>query len=66
MGAILTIIAIIAIGLLLFVLLAILGWGVQLLGFIGSFLGQGVAGCVGCLVKILFLIFAIYLVFAVL
>ncbi len=66
MGAILTIIAIIAIGLLLFVLLAILGWGVQLLGFIGSFLGQGVAGCVGCLVKILFLIFAIYLVVAVL
>lgn len=66
MGIILTIIGFIVIGIVLFVLIGILGWGINILGYIGGFLGAGVAGCVGCLVKILFAIFAFYLAMAIL
>ncbi len=46
MGIILTIIGIIVIGIVAFILLGILGWGINILGFIGGFPGDGVAGCV--------------------
>lgn len=66
MGIILTIIGIIVIGTLAFILIGILGWGINILGYIGGFLGAGVAGCVGCLIKVLFVIFAFYLAMAIL
>ena len=49
---------IIIIGLFLFVILGLLGWGVQLLGFIGSFLGGGITGCLGCFGRFIWFIFA--------
>lgn len=57
MGAIFLIILI---GLFLFVILGLLGWGVQLLGFIGSFLGEGITGCLGCFVRFFWFIFAAF------
>lgn len=57
MGALLLIILI---GLLLFVVLGLLGWGIQALGFIGSFLGEGITGCIGCFVKFFWFIFAAF------
>ena len=55
MGAIFLIILI---GLFLFVILGLLGWGVQLLGVIGSFLGEGITGCLGCFGRFIWFIFA--------
>lgn len=57
MGALLLIILI---GLLLFVVLGLLGWGIQALGFIGSFLGERITGCIGCFVKFFWFIFAAF------
>lgn len=34
-----------------FVILGLIGWGVQALGFIASFLGEGITGCIGCFYK---------------
>lgn len=57
MGAILLIILI---GIILFVVLGLLGWGVQLLGFFGSFLGSGITGCIGCFVRFFWFIFVAF------
>lgn len=56
MGAILIIISIILFGILAFVVLGLLGWGIQLLGFIGNFLGEGITGCLGCICKFFWVI----------
>lgn len=42
----------------LFVILGLLGWGVQLIGWLFSFLGQGITGCIGCIGQFLWYIFA--------
>ena len=34
-----------------FVILGLIGWGVQALGFVASFLGEGITGCIGCFCK---------------
>ena len=31
-----------------FIILGLIGWGVQALGFFASFLGEGITGCIGC------------------
>lgn len=54
MGAIFLIIFI---GILLFIVLGLLGCGIQLLGLIGGFLGNGIMGCIGCFVRFFWLIF---------
>ena len=56
MGVTLTIITVLGIGILLFVILGLLGWGVQLLGVIGSFLGEGITGCIGCFARFFWVI----------
>lgn len=48
MIAILGFIGILVLG---FVILGLIGWGVQALGFIASFLGEGITGCIGCFCK---------------
>lgn len=55
-----TILLIILVGIILFVVLGLLGWGIQLLGFIGSFFGSGITGCIGCFVKFFWFIFAAF------
>lgn len=34
-----------------FVILGLIGWGVQALGFVAFFLGEGITGCIGCFCK---------------
>lgn len=34
-----------------FVILGLIGWDVQALGFVASFLGEGITGCIGCFCK---------------
>lgn len=34
-----------------FVILGLIGWGVQALGFVASFLGEGITGYIGCFCK---------------
>lgn len=34
-----------------FVILGLIGWGVQALGLFASFLGEGITGCIGCFCK---------------
>ena len=34
-----------------FVILGLIGLGVQALGFVASFLGEGITGCIGCFCK---------------
>lgn len=34
-----------------FVILGLIGWGVQALGFVASFLGEGITGRIGCFCK---------------
>lgn len=34
-----------------FVILGLIGWGVQALGFVASFLGEGTTGCIRCFCK---------------
>ena len=60
MGAVLLIILI---GILLFVVLGLLGWGIQALGFIGSFLGEGITGCFGCFGRFIWFIIAAIIIF---
>ena len=48
-----TILLIILIGIGIFVLLGILGWGIQLLEFLGGLLGEGITGCIGGFIKCL-------------
>lgn len=64
MSIILTIIAIIGIGILAFVVLGLLGWGIQALGFIGSFLGDGITGCIGCFAKFFWIILVTFIALA--
>lgn len=46
-----------------FVILGLIGWGVQALGFVASFLGEGITGCIGCFCKfICFFIVAFVLI----
>ncbi len=54
-----TILLIILIGIGAFVLLGIIGWGIQLLGFLGELLGEGIVGCIGCFVKFFWIILVI-------
>lgn len=57
MGTIIIIIILfILFAILAFVILGLLGWGIQLLGFVGDFLGEGITGCLGCFVKFFWLI----------
>lgn len=44
----LTFLIIIIFVIIAFVVLGLLGWLVQGLGFIGAFLGEGITGCLGC------------------
>ena len=48
MIAILGFIGILVLG---FIILGLIGWGVQALGFFASFLGEGITGCIGCFCK---------------
>lgn len=54
-----TILLIILIGIGAFVLLGIIGWGIQLLGFLGELLGEGIVGCIGCFAKFFWVILVI-------
>ncbi len=56
MEIILTFIAIVGIGIIVFIMLGLLGWGIQFLGIIGSFLGEGITGCIGCFAKFFWVI----------
>ena len=56
----LTILGIILILIIAFVALGLIGWGIQALGFIGSFLGEGITGCLGCFVRFFWFIFAAF------
>lgn len=62
-----TILLIILAGVVLFVILGLLGWAVQALGFIGSLLSDGITGCIGCICHffwvILLIIIALALIF---
>ncbi len=58
----LSIIGIVIIGLVLFVITGLLGWGIQYLGAIVGFLAQGSWGCIGCLFKFLATIFIILVI----
>lgn len=57
----LTILGIILILIIAFVVLGLIGWGIQALGFIGSFLGEGITGCIGCFVKFFWYILVIFI-----
>lgn len=57
----LTILGIILILIIAFVALGLIGWGIQALGFIGSFLGEGITGCIGCFVKFFWYILVIFI-----
>lgn len=59
-----TILLIILIGIVAFVILGLLGWGIQLLGLIGSFLGEGITGCIGCFAKFFWVILVIFIALA--
>lgn len=50
------ILGIIGILVIVFVILGLIGWGVQALGFIVSFLGEGITGCIGCFCKFFWII----------
>lgn len=47
-----------------FVILGLLGWVVQAIGLIGSFLGEGIMGCLGCVGKFFWAILLILLFIA--
>jgi len=61
MGTILLIIFALIVG---FVILGLLGWGVQLLGFATEFLGNGIWGCLGCIGRFIWVIIVIIVVLA--
>ena len=46
-----------------FIILGLIGWGVQALGFVASFLGEGITGCIGCFWIILVAFVLICLIF---
>ena len=52
----LTILGIIGALAIVFVILGLIGWGVQALGFVASFLGEGITGCIGCFCKFFWVI----------
>lgn len=64
MGIILSIILIIIGGIVLFVVLGLLGWGVQAFAYLFSFLGDGIWGCIGCFFRFFWWIFVIYVIIA--
>lgn len=66
MGVILSLICFLLIGTVIFVILGLLGWGVQLLGFIGNFFGEGINGCLGCFGKSCWFIFVGFIILALL
>lgn len=47
-----------------FVILGLLGWGIQALGLIASFLGNGITGCIGCVAKFFWVIIVIFIALA--
>lgn len=51
-------------GVAIFVILGLLGWGVRLLGLIGSFLGEGIVGCLGCFFRFIWVILVILITLA--
>ena len=60
----LTILSIILFVVVAFVLLGLLGWLVQGLGYIGAFLGEGITGCLGCCGRFIWYIFATGIIIA--
>lgn len=60
-----TILLVIFVVIAAFVILGLLGWGVQLLGAIGSFLGRGITGCVGCIGRFIWVIIVIIVALAI-
>ena len=57
MIAILGFIGILVLG---FIILGLIGWGVQALGFFASFLGEGITGCIGCFFKFFWFFIAVF------
>ena len=47
-----------------FVILGLIGWGVQALGFIASFLGEGITVCIGCFCKFFLVILVAFIFLA--
>ena len=47
-----------------FVILGLIGWGVQALGFIASFLGEDITGCIGCFCKFFWVILVAFIFLA--
>lgn len=47
-----------------FVILGLIGWGVQALGFVASFLGEGITGCIGCFCKFFWVILVAFIFLA--
>ena len=60
-----TILLVIVVAIVGFVVLGLLGWGVQLLGYVGSFLGRGITGCFGCFGRFLWVIIVIIVALAI-
>ena len=58
MIAILGFIGILVLG---FVILGLIGWGVQALGLFASFLGEGITGCIGCFFILAFVLICLIL-----
>lgn len=51
------VVAFILIAIVAFVILGLLGWGVQLIAHLFGFLGQGIMGCMGCIGQFFWYIF---------
>lgn len=47
-----------------FVIRGLIGWGVQALGFVASFLGEGITGCIGCFCKFFWVILVAFIFLA--
>lgn len=47
-----------------FVILGLIGCGVQALGFVASFLGEGITGCIGCFCKFFWVILVAFIFLA--
>ena len=60
-----TILLVIFVAIVAFVVLGLLGWGIQLLGVAGSFLGQGITGCFGCIGRFIWVIIVIVVALAI-
>lgn len=60
-----TILLVIFVAIIAFVVLGLLGWGIQFLGAVGNFLGSGITGCFGCIGRFIWVIIVIIVALAI-